>query len=487
MNILHMTSEIHPLIKTGGLADVSRSLPVALQSLGENIRLFVPGYRNLLAALNDTHEVMDSFPYGVLPAKARLLAADLPGSSIPLWILDCPALFDRGGGPYQDDEGQDWPDNPLRFGAFCRAAAWLVQNQHPSILDWSIDLLHCHDWQTALTPALLKFWHCPVPTVLTIHNLAFQGNFSASWINTLGLPAQEFHLESLEFHGQLSFLKAGLVHADAITTVSPRYAREIQTPQMGCGLDGLLRHRSAALSGILNGIDELWCPDNDPLLTHHYSITKKAPKALNKAHLQQRLGLEVSPQAFLVGLVSRLTLQKGIDLVLDSLDDMLADKSVQLVVLGSGDLDMERRLAHWNSRKPDQVHIALGFNEVLSHQIIAGADLFLMPSRFEPCGLAQMYAMTYGTPPLVHHTGGLADTVTPYQPEISPRRQQGTGFVFETAHSYELKSCFKIAKSCFHNPVEWNKVVHNAMKKSFRWDRAAQEYQTLYNKLLKPT
>lgn len=480
MNLLHMTSEVHPLIKTGGLADVSRSLPVALQALGENVRIFVPGYRSLLAALSDTTVVLENFPFGLLPAEARLLAATLPGSTVPLWIFDCPTLFDRSGGPYQDDEGQEWTDNALRFGSFCRAAAWLVQNQTTALPEWPIDLVHCHDWQTALTPALLKFWHCPVPSVLTIHNLAFQGNFPAALVTELGLPPAEFHLESLEFHGQLSFLKAGLVHADAITTVSPRYAREIQTPQMGCGLDGLLRRRATVLSGILNGIDELWNPANDPLLAHNYGLTRKSGKALNKTHLQQKLGLAPQPDAFLLGMVSRLTWQKGIDLVLDSLEEILEDPSVQLVILGSGELDMERRLAHWNSRKPEQVHIALGFNEALSHQIIAGVDLFLMPSRFEPCGLAQMYAMTYGTPPLVHHTGGLADTVNPYHSGISARRQSGTGFVFEQAHPYDFKACFRLAKACFRTPTEWKKVVHNAMKKPFQWDQAAQEYQTLY-------
>ncbi len=481
MNLLFVTSEVHPLVKTGGLADVSRSLPMALHALGENVCLLVPGYREVLAHSDASTVILTEFPYGLLPAPARLLETTLPGSGLPVWVLDCPELFDRAGGPYQDNNGKDWSDNALRFASFCKAAAWLVQGH---ATPWAIDLVHCNDWQTALVPALLKFWDCPTPSVLTIHNLAFQGNFDAAMVEVLDLPGKEFHPGSLEFYGQLSFLKAGIVHADGITTVSPRYAREIQTPQMGCGFDGLLRHRASVLSGILNGIDELWNPATDVMLPHCYSIVRKSGKAMNKAHLQHKLGLPENPDVFLVGMVSRLTWQKGIDLVLDALDDLLDDASVQFVVLGSGDAEMERRLVHWNSRLPDRVRITLGFHEALSHEIIAGSDLFLMPSRFEPCGLAQMYAMTYGTPPLVHHTGGLADTVSPYLPGKSSRTQSGTGFVFEHAHTYDFSECFRMALACFRDPPAWKKVVHNAMKKDFRWNIAAQEYVALYNRLL---
>ncbi|NDU86259.1 MAG: glycogen synthase GlgA [Ferrovum sp.] len=480
MKILFITSEIHPLVKTGGLADVARALPMALHHLGDDIRILLPGYRSVMPHLSNPIVVVDSFPYGLLPAEARLLSTTLPDSPLPLWVLDCPALFDRSGGPYQTDEGVDWADNPQRFAALSQVGAWLASAQNG--LSWTPDIVHCNDWQSALTPALLKFQGNPTPSVLTIHNLAFQGNFAPEWVSLLNLPASEFHPESLEFYGQLSFLKAGLVHAHHITTVSPRYAREIQTPQLGCGLDGLLRHRRHSLSGILNGIDELWNPDTDACLPFAYSVTRLSGKKKTKEYLQKRLGLPIDPKCFMVGLVSRLTEQKGIDLLLDSLERLL-EYPVQIVILGSGDAEMERRLAHWSSRTPQQLHVSLGFNEALSHQIIAASDLFLMPSRFEPCGLAQMYAMTYGTPPLVHRTGGLADTVVPCH--ITPTGVSGTGFVFEIAHMNDFKEAFYQAYDAFQDKKHWLQLQKNGMKQDFRWNKAATEYQDIYQSLLK--
>ncbi|WP_298156992.1 glycogen synthase GlgA [Ferrovum sp.] len=481
MNILFLTSEIHPLIKTGGLADVSRSLPLALHALGHGVRILLPGYVGVQAQLTDIHCILEDFPHGLLPAPARLLEATLPDTALTLWILDCPKLFERaGGGPYQDEKGKDWPDNPARFGAFCAAGAWLAQ-QAGARLNWAPELVHCNDWQTALTPALMKFWACPVPSVLTIHNLAFQGNFPAHWCSSLHLPSSEFHMESLEFHGQLSFLKAGIVHANQITTVSPRYAREIQTPQMGCGMDGLLRRRASDLSGILNGIDELWNPETDVFLPFHYTARKLQGKARLKKHLQKKMGLPVLPDVLLIGMVCRLTWQKGIDLILDTLEDWLTEE-VQVVVLGSGDPETERQLAHWSSRAPERVRVVLGFNEVRSHEIIAGSDLFLMPSRFEPCGLAQMYAMTYGTLPLAHATGGLADTILPYRAQ--GHSVEGTGFLFENPVPHEFHETLGQAVACFHQKDVWNQLMHHAMARDFRWNKAALEYQTLYQTLL---
>ncbi|MBW8072985.1 MAG: glycogen synthase GlgA [Ferrovum sp.] len=480
MNILFLTSEIHPLIKTGGLADVSRSLPLALHALGHEVRILLPNYTSVQSQLPDVHCILEHFPEGLLPAPARLLEATLPDTPLTLWILDCPELFDRSGGPYQDEEGNDWSDNPARFGAFCAAGAWLAQ-QAGSRLNWAPTLVHCNDWQTALTPVLMKLWDCPVPSVLTIHNLAFQGNFPAHWCAPLHLPSSEFHMESLEFHGQLSFLKAGIVHADQITTVSPRYAREIQTLEMGCGMDGLLRRRASALTGILNGIDELWDPETDIFLPVHYTARKLQGKARLKKHLQMKMGLPVRSDVLLIGMVSRLTWQKGIDLLLDTLEDWLTDE-VQVVVLGSGDTEVERQLAHWSSRAPERVRVILGFNEALSHEIIAGSDLFLMPSRFEPCGLAQMYAMTYGTLPLARATGGLADTILPYQAGSQP--VEGTGFLFENADPQDFHEALTQALTCFHQKEVWQRLVRHAMARDFRWNKAALEYQTLYQTLL---
>ncbi|KXW58928.1 glycogen synthase GlgA [Ferrovum myxofaciens] len=479
MNILFLTSEIDPLIKTGGLADVSRSLPLALHALGHELRILLPNYPGVLAQLPDSHCILEDFPYGLLPAPARLLEGTLPDTPLTLWILDCPELFDRSGGPYQDRKGKDWPDNPARFGTFCVAGAWLAQ-QAGLRLNWAPALVHCNDWQTALTPALMKFWDCPIPSVLTIHNLAFQGNFPAHWCLPLHLPSSEFHMESLEFHGQLSFLKAGIVHANQITTVSPRYAQEIQTPQLGCGMEGLLRRRASDLIGILNGIDELWNPEIDTFLPVHYTARKLQGKTRLKKHLQMKMGLPVRPDVLLIGMVSRLTWQKGIDLVLDTLEDWLTDE-IQVVVLGSGDAEIERELAHWSSRSPEQVRVILGFNEVRSHEIIAGSDLFLMPSRFEPCGLAQMYAMTYGTLPLAHATGGLADTIVPYQAQSQP--VEGTGFLFENALPRDFHETLAQALTCFHQKEIWQQLMRQAMARDFRWNKAALEYQTLYQTL----
>lgn len=478
MNILFASSEIHPLIKTGGLADVSRSLPLALHQGGVDIRVLVPGYPALMARLTDRKQLCP-LPWSLLHSPAQLIQTTLPGTSLPLLVLDCPALFDRPGySPYQNPDGQDWWDNALRFGSFARMAQHLCMGDTP--LDWHPELLHCNDWQSALAPALLHLKGAQAfPTLLTIHNLAFQGNFDPHWVYRLGLPTHAFHMEGLEFYGQLSFLKAGLRYAHQITTVSPRYAGEIQTTQFGCGLEGLLHQRQHELKGILNGIDPEWHPSNDPLIPHPYDGARLALKSKNKLALQQQLGLRSDQQALLVGMVTRLTHQKGIDLVLGCLEQMM-QQPLQLAILGSGDSHTEGRLREFSVRYPGRISVTLAFSEPLSHQIIAGSDLLLMPSRFEPCGLTQLYAMAYGTPPLVHRTGGLADTVLD---DSGQTETSATGFCFDEPSAEALLATLQRALQCFAQTKRWHAIQVNGMKRNSSWAHAAQEYLSIYQTL----
>lgn len=480
MKILFVTSEVHPLVKTGGLADVSHSLPRALHHLGLDIRILVPGYPSLLAQLPQA-SLCCPVASPTRGAPARLLQAALPGTEVPLLILDCPALFDRPGTPYQHPDGLDWPDNALRFGFLCQVGAWLCGPR--SALPWRPDLVHCNDWQSALIPALLHHEPPPVtPSVMTIHNLAFQGNFEPQWVTRLGLPMESFHMHGLEFYGQLSFLKAGINYADKITTVSKSYAAEIQTPAFGCGMEGLLQHRRADLTGILNGIDEAWNPTCDPAIAAPFDATHLAAKARNKRALQRECGLARDPDILLMGLVSRLTHQKGIDVLLACME-ALTQYPVQLVVLGSGEAAIEQRLRHWAHLYPERVSVSLAFDEALSHRIIAGSDLFLMPSRFEPCGLSQMYAMAYGTPPLVHRTGGLADTVTDCNAQTLANKT-ATGFSFDELTQEQLLTAILRAIGCHQQKKEWKSLQRNGMRRDFSWDKAAAEYVGVYRSLV---
>jgi starch synthase len=482
MHILFVTSEIHPLIKTGGLADVSGSLPPALRKLGVDVRVLVPGYPAVLEKLHYPGVLAE------LPAPpgnsgpARLLSATMTGSDLPLLVLDCPALYDRPGGPYLGPDYRDWPDNVLRFGFLSQIGAMLARPDTP--LDWRPDIVHCNDWQSALIPALLHFFHVPrVKSVVSIHNLAFQGNFDASWIPRLGLPASSYQIDGVEFFGHFSFLKAGLFYADKITTVSRTYAEEIQTPEFGCGMDGLLETRSADLVGIVNGIDDSWNPETDRHLQQKYSWRMPAGKAANKQALQQELELETDADMPLLGLVSRLTHQKGIDLVLDCADELLQE-DMQLAILGKGDAQLEQRLLELAHGRPGQVSFTAGYDESLAHRITAGSDLFLMPSLFEPCGLNQMYAMAYGTPPVVRRTGGLADTVTDSN-KATLRGGSATGFVFDQAEAGELLQAIRRALSLYRDRETWQAIQLNGMRSDFSWRHAAEQYLAVYQSLLK--
>ncbi len=475
--ILFATSEVHPLVKTGGLADVSASLPAALQELGQDVRLLMPGYNQVLEGLGSKKTVATFNVFQGQP-DVKLLSAKLPGTGVPVYVLDAPQYFCRVAGPYQYHLGGDWPDNPMRFGMLSKVAALLGSADSP--VDWQAELVHCNDWQTGLAPAYLKLGKGEqAKSVMTVHNIAFQGNFDRDWLKPLNLPVSAFHLHGVEFHGNLSFLKSGLQFADRIVTVSPTYAHEIQATEMGYGMQGLLTARKAEVSGILNGIDETeWNASTDKHLTVRYDDEHLQLKTKGKLALQQRLGLEVNEHAPLLGVVSRLTYQKGLDLLLECLPTLL-ESGAQLAVLGSGDTEFERRYQQLAQRYTGRVSVTIGFDEALSHQIMAGVDIFLMPSRFEPCGLNQMYGMRYGTPPVVRRTGGLADSVT------NASLEGGTGFVFDDPGAAALQQTIKWAIECYRDPNTFRRIQLNGMHRDVGWRHSAQLYLDLYNDILK--
>ena len=473
--ILFAASEAFPLIKTGGLGDVAGSLPRALLGLKQDVRLILPAYTDVPGRAGRLKTVAE-FP--LRHHTIRLLAGTLPGSRVPLYLVDCPALFDRPGNPYLAADGQPWPDNAWRYTLFAEAVTRLANNQLG--LDWQPDLVHCNDWQTGLIPALLSRQTQRPATVFTIHNLAYQGLFNFQTFQDLGLPADLWHLDALEYHGQLSFIKGGLVFADRINTVSPAYAREIQTPEFGCGLDGLLRHRQAALSGILNGIDtKEWNPGTDPFLAQTYNRRSLASKAVNKSALQQNLGLQLNADVLLIGFVGRLVEQKGVDILLDGLEKILT-LPIQLALLGSGDNRFETAFLNTAELHPDTVAVKIGYSESLAHQIEAGADVFLMPSRFEPCGLNQMYSMHYGTPPVVRSVGGLADTVTDSN-ATNLAAKTATGFVFSGDKGNDLYQTLARACDLYPDKSQWKTIQLAGMGHDFSWQNSAQEYLKLYN------
>lgn len=480
MKILFATSEAIPLIKTGGLADVSGALPAALRRIGVDARLLLPGYPKVMEGLTGLRPAAEFYGWDVFP-WARLLAGEMPDGT-PVFVIDCPELYRRAGGPYVDTHGKDWPDNARRFGLLSRIAAALASDNTP--LGWRPDVLHCNDWQTGLAPAYLKLAGSGTPSVITVHNLAFQGNYGRDVLPQLGLPWESYQPEGVEFYGQLSFLKAGLHYADRITTVSPTYAREIQGETLGFGLQGLLRHRSQDLVGILNGIDmEEWDPSADHYLAARFDADDLGGKAACKRALQQRVGLDQDGQAMLFGLVGRFTHQKGIDVVLSAAPQLLDSAHVQLVMLGSGDADMQAAARALGERYPGRVSVTVGFDEGLSHQIEAGVDAFLMPSRFEPCGLNQMYSQRYGTPPIVHATGGLVDSVV----DCNARTLEdgsASGFVFGDMSADTLAWTMRRALETYLDPVQWRRLVGNAMRKDFGWETSAERYRELYRGLV---
>ncbi len=476
--ILFATSEVYPLIKTGGLADVAASLPRALLKLGQDVKILLPAYAGVLEKATEIG-IKEIAQLEVDEYSISLKQTRLPGTRVTVLLVDIPEFFERTGNPYCGPDGNDWIDNHKRFYVFARVAELIALNQ--ANLNWEPTIVHCNDWQTGLIPALLSLHPMHPATVFTIHNLAYRGLFSYQAFAELKLPAAFWHHERLEFYGQMSFMKGGLAFADYITTVSPSYAQEIQRPEFGCGLDGLIRYRSDSLAGILNGIDtDEWNPGTDPHLTSNYNRRTLGNKTNNKLALQEELGLTINAKTPMLGFVGRLVDQKGVDLILAQMNQLL-NLDCQLVILGSGFPHYEKTLKNIAMQYPTKIAVILGYNESFAHRIEASSDIFLMPSIFEPCGLNQLYSLRYGTLPVVHAVGGLRDTV--FEQTIDNTRQ-ANGFVFNGGTAEELFAAIQRAITAHRQKDSWKQLQMNAMSKDFSWDVSAKKYLAIYNQIV---
>lgn len=474
--ILYISSEAFPLIKTGGLADVAGSLPDALQKNDQEVCLLIPAYQVILEQLFDKKVVAKTSHYDL---EISILETAMPGTTIKTWLVDCPQLFDRPGNPYLAADGAPWPDNALRFALFAQTAVDIALNRCG--LNWQADVVHCNDWQSALVPALLKTFSSGPATVFTIHNLAYQGIFSSQTFFDLGLPAGLWGMYGLEFHDQLSFIKGGLVYSDRINTVSPTYAEEIQQAAFGYGLENLLSHRSAQLSGIINGIDtSIWNPETDSYLSQNYNKSSLAKKTKNKSALQKLSGLEKTNDIPLFGMVSRLVEQKGLQSIIEALPELI-DLPLQIVILGSGEKHYEDALLDWSLQHPEKISITIGYDEALAHQIEAASDIYLMPSTFEPCGLNQLYSLRYGTLPLARNVGGLADTVIDTD-DTTLKDGSANGFIMADNGADVLISTMIRALEVYQDKKIWKQLQLNAMSPDRSWLSSALQYIELYDK-----
>ena len=481
MKVLHAAAEIFPLIKTGGLADVLGALPGALMAQGADVRLVLPGLPAILAGVEHPQLVCElGAMFGA--GRVTLRLGRLAHNGVAAYVIDAPYLYRRPGNPYLAPGGSEWPDNLQRFGLLGWVAAHLAAGELDT--GWTPDVLHAHDWHAAMACAYAACHPATrAATVFTIHNLAYQGLFDEGDFHLLGLPSRLMVPVGLEFHGQLSFMKAGLKYADRITTVSPAYAKEIATDAFGCGLDGVIRARGSDVSGILNGVDgSIWNPVSDTSIAAPYSASALDGKALCKAALQQELGLRVDARAPLFAVVSRLSSQKGLDLLLDALPALLdcpAENCPQLAVQGNGEPALEAEFEAASAMHPGRVAVRLVYDEALAHRMMAGADAMVVPSRFEPCGLTQLYALRYGTVPVVRRVGGLADTVTGVG-ESAVQNDRATGFVFGPATSGALAEALRQAVGAYRQPALWRRVMGRGMAQNFSWEAAAGQYMTLY-------
>jgi len=468
---------VYPLVKTGGLADVAGALPKALAAEDVAVTTFVPGYPAVLRVLEGAATVLSIDE--LFGGGARVVAASAAG--LDLLVLDAPHLFARDGNPYLGPDGRDWPDNAFRFAAFASVAAQIAGGAVEALRP---DVVHAHDWQAGLVPAYLRYaGHTVPPTVITVHNLAFGGLFAAELLPALGLPPAAYSVDGVEFHGRIGYLKAGLRFADRITTVSPTYADEITTAEGGMGLDGLLRARAAVLSGILNGIDVgVWDPATDPLLSANYDAAHLGARAANTAALQARFGLDADPQALLIGVVSRLTEQKGLDLLVGALPHLLRS-GAQLVLLGAGETGLERAFAYAATAHRGKIGCLIGYDEALAHHIQAGAAALLVPSRFEPCGLTQLCALRYGAVPIVARVGGLADTIVDAN-EMALAAGVATGIQFAPPAQHALERALTRAATLFQDHTAWSALQANGMRADVSWRRPAHRYANLYRELL---
>ena len=481
VRVLHAGAEVFPLVKTGGLADVMGALPKALVAQGADVRLVLPGLPAILRGVVRQQMVCDIGPvFGA--ARVRLMLGVLEHSGVSAYVVDAPYLYQREGNPYLDAQGLEWGDNLQRFGLLGWVAAHLASGELDP--DWAPQLIHAHDWHAAMCCAYVAAHPgAAVATVFTVHNLAYQGLFDASDYAMLGLPARFMAHHALEFHGQLSFMKAGLTYAQRVTTVSPGYAAEIATEAYGFGLDGVIRERGTDVSGILNGVDRaVWDPQADTLIEATYSSADLTGKARCKAALQKALGLASDPHAPLLTIVSRLTSQKGLDLLLHALPALL-ELGVQLAVQGTGDAELETAFELAAQQQPGRVAVRIAYDEALAHRMVAGADMILVPSRFEPCGLTQLYGLRYGTVPVVRRVGGLADTVVDATAQALAE-DVATGFDFVSATPDALAQAVMRALQLYRQDDAWRALVRRGMAQDFSWDHAARDYMALYRDLL---
>src|SRR3954453_4140401 len=469
LRVLFVTTEMDDFVRVGGLAAVSAALPRALRS-HTDVRIMLPGYRDVIEQLTHIEIVGQCEALAEMPACA--LGRSSTRDGLPVYVLLCDELYDRPGNPYGDENGQDWPDNDIRFGRLAAAAAELAAGTLDK--NWAADLVHANDWQAALVPGYLAWRGVQVPSILTIHNLAYQGLFPRESLRRIGAPESSFHIDGLEFYDKLSFLKGGLIYASHLTTVSTTYAKEITTSELGCGLEGLLRVRSSAdeLTGILNGIDESWDPRYCAQLAHPFGAGDWDGKQANADYVRNQFGLALS-RGPIFGLVARLVHQKGIDLVLSAADEIV-EAGGQIVVTGSGEPAIEDALVQAHRRRPDAIGVVIGFNDGQARRIFAGSDFTLMPSRFEPCGLSQMYAQRFGSLPIGRQTGGLAETITDGE----------TGFLFDQPSAESFLGGIRRAFSAFRAKDRLDSMRRSAMSRSFSWDLSAACYNALYRKML---
>jgi len=463
--ILMVAAEASPFAKTGGLGDVLGALPAALARRGEDVAVVLPLYRTAKIGLHE--RILSNVPLTMGPHQLFASVDVQVHNDVRYYFVDCPRLYDRAG--IYGEGGVDYPDNHIRFGLLNLSALAIARTVFPA------RIFHAHDWQAGLLAAYLRTNFAGDPTffgskcILTIHNLGYQGNFPRTALGDLGLDPVHLHTEGIEFYGQLSFLKAGIVWSDAITTVSPTYAREIQTPEFGYGMDGLLRARSNVLTGILNGVDYgEWNPETDPHIPARYSAEDFSGKQVSKLALLEEMGLPADAQLPLIGIVSRLVEQKGFDLVGPALAELI-DEDFRMVVLGSGEWRFEEMFRTLAQSRPDRFAVRIGYDEKLSHGIEAGSDMFLMPSRYEPCGLSQIYSLRYGTVPIVRATGGLDDTV-----------DDETGFKFQAYSPAALAEAIRAALKAWRDQDAWRLRMRRGMAKEHSWDDSAQEYQKIY-------
>lgn len=483
VRVLHVCSEIFPYLKTGGLADVAAALPTALAKMGCDVRILVPGFPDLVRHMQNKHLVAELPPkFGA--HSIRLFYGILPQTGLSAYYIDAPGLYDRPGNPYIDIYGQSYADNHRRFALLGWMATRLIEGFD---FFWRPQIMHGHDWHAGLAFAYLRMLESSkgeklAGTVFTIHNMAYQGNFPGHTFAELDLPEEFFNPEGIEFYGQVSFLKAGMMYADKVTTVSPTYAKEIHGGEQSCGLGGVVQKRDKDLVGILNGIDtDVWNPSTDSVIAKKYNARSITGKKQCRLALQQEMGLQIQNAAPLFCVVSRFASQKGLNLVLGAMNSLL-EKGGQIIIVGNGESHLERAFLDYATHYPQQVAVRIGYDEPLAHRVIAGSDVIMVPSRYEPCGLTQFYGLRYGTLPLVHKVGGLADSVVDSTLE-NRFDKTATGFTFEDFDLPAIENAIDRAFKLFSQPQEWRQVQRQGMKQQLNWKQSAQKYKKLYDEI----